>query len=306
MNHSRHNSLNWIEASASVIIALAAAAVALAFYGATRWARRTRAALGRLEAARTPPSRPRYDMRELDGLPAPVQRYFRSVLREGQPIVAAVTLEQTGALNMSLAGDRWKPFTSLQRIVTSRPGFIWSARIAILPGFSVYVHDGYVGGTGILHAAALGLFTVAELRGRGAIAQGELMRYLAEAAWYPTALLPSQGVHWEAVDDSAAKATLTDGEIAATLTFRFDTAGLIESVRSEARGRTVGDAIVMTPWEGRWSNYQERSGMRVPLSGEVAWLLPEGRMSYWRGTVSSLAFDFSKETVDAPACTSCP
>lgn len=133
----------------------------------------------------------------------------------------------------------------------------------------MYVHDGYVGGTGILHAAALGLFTVAELRGRGAIAQSELMRYLAEAAWYPTALLPSQGVHWEAVD-SAAKATLTDGEIAATLTFRFDTAGLIESVRSESRGRTVGDAIVMTPWEGRWSNCQERNGMRVPLSGEVA------------------------------------
>lgn len=71
-----------------------------------------------------PPSHPRYDMRELDGLPAPVQRYFSSVLREGQTIVAAVTLEQTGALNMSLAGDRWKLFTSLQRIVTSRPGFI--------------------------------------------------------------------------------------------------------------------------------------------------------------------------------------
>ena len=306
MNHSRHNSLNWIEASASVIIALAAAAVALAFYGATRWARRTRAALGRLEAARTPPSRPRYDMHELDGLPAPVQRYFRSVLREGQPIVAAVTLEHTGAFNMSLAGNRWKPFTSLQRVVTSRPGFVWNARIAILPGLPVYVHDGYIASTGILHAAVLGLFTVAELRGHGTIAQGELMRYLAEAAWYPTALLPSEGVHWEVVDDSAAKATLADGEITVTLTFRFDTAGLIESVRSEARGRTVGDAIVMTPWEGRWSNYQERDGMRVPLTGEVAWLLPEGRMSYWRGSVSSLVFDFPEETLDASTCATCP
>jgi len=302
MTHSRRNNLTWIEASALAVAALAAAAVGLAAHGAARWARRTRAALGRLDAARTPPNRSRYDMRELDRLPAPVQRFFRSVLREGQPIVASVTLEHPCAFNMILAGDRWKPFTSLQRVVTNRPGFVWNARIALLPCLPVYVHDGYITGTGILHAAALGLFTVAELRGRGAIAKGELMRYLAEAAWYPTALLPSQSVHREAVDVSAAKATLTDSEITATLTFRFDTAGLIESVRSEARGRAVGDAIVMSPWKGRWSNYQERSAMRVPLSGEVAWLLPEGPMPYWRGTVSSLACDFSTETMGASIC----
>ena len=28
--------------------------------------------------------------------------------------------------------------------------------------------------------------------------QGEFMRYFMEALWYPTALLPSQGVRWEA------------------------------------------------------------------------------------------------------------
>ena len=43
---------------------------------------------GRLEAARVAdkaqsPSPARYDSRELQGLPAPVQRYFRAVLKEG-------------------------------------------------------------------------------------------------------------------------------------------------------------------------------------------------------------------------------
>ncbi|CAN5887591.1 hypothetical protein BH11PSE8_BH11PSE8_32690 [soil metagenome] len=129
----------------------------------------------------------------------------------------------------------------------------------------MYLRDGYVAGSGILQADALGMFTVAELGGPGVIARGELMRYRAEAAWYPTALLPSQGVRREAMDDSAAREALTDGEVRATLKFRFDTAVPIESVRREARGRMVGDAIVMSPWEGRWSNYQNRGGMRVPL-----------------------------------------
>ncbi len=108
-----------------------------------------------------------------------------------------------------------------------------------------------------------------DLRGGGDVAQGELMRFFAEAAWYPTALLPSQGVRREAVDDRYARATLVDAMLSVTLLFRFNDLGLIESARAEARGRTVGRAIIMTPWEGRWWDYQERDGMRVTLGRRV-------------------------------------
>lgn len=138
------------------------------------------------------------------------------------------------------------------------------------------------------------LFTLIDLRGGGEVAQGELMRFFAEAAWYPTALLPSQGVRWQAVDEHSAYATLADGPLTLTLLFRFNNAGLIESVLAGARGRTVGKTIVMTPWEGRWSNYEERDGMRVPLTGEVAWLTAEGRKPYWRGTITSLRYEYAK------------
>jgi hypothetical protein len=57
------------------------------------------------------------------------------------------------------------------------------------------------------------------------MAQGELMRFFAEAAWYPTALLPSQGVQWQAMDDSSALGTLKDGQTSVTLLFRFNENG---------------------------------------------------------------------------------
>jgi hypothetical protein len=239
--------------------------------------------IARLEAARRPPQPARYDARELESLPPPVQRYFRAVLKDGQPVVAAASLEHEGTFNMSEDGERWKPFASKQRVVTRRPGFVWDARIALLPGLGVRVQDAYVAGEGILQAKLLGLFTVADLRGTREMAQGELMRYLAEAAWYPSALLPSQGVRWEAVDGDAANATLADGDVSATLLFRFDDTGLIASVSAAARGRTVQGAVVPTPWAGRWWNYETRDGMRVPLEGEVSWLLPGGAKPYWRG-----------------------
>jgi hypothetical protein len=32
--------------------------------------------------------------------------------------------------------------------------------------------------------------------------------------------------------------------------------------------------------------------MRVPMSGEVSWILPEGPRPYWRGRVTRLEYTF--------------
>jgi hypothetical protein len=50
---------------------------------------------------------------------------------------------------------------------------------------------------------------------------------------------------------------------------------------------------VPTPWQGRWSGYADRDGMQVPLEGEVAWMLPDGRRPYWRGHVTGLAYEYA-------------
>lgn len=280
----------WVAAAIGLLVLLG---FGLTAWGAGRWNAAARDLKARLEAARTPATPSRYDARELDGLPAPVQRYFRAVLKDGQPIVTAARVEHTGSFNMSASGEQWKSFTSTQHVVTRRPGFVWDARIAMLPGLSVHVHDAYVAGEGLLHAAIAGLVTMADLRGGGELARGELMRFFAEAAWYPTAFLPSQGVRWEAVDDRSARATLTDGATSLTMLFRFDADGLMESMRAEARGRMVGQVTTMAPWQGRWSDYRTHDGLRVPFTGEVAWMLPEGRKPYWRGTIDSLTYEFA-------------
>jgi hypothetical protein len=281
-----------------VVSLLAVTAFGLTAYGSKHWAERTLALTRGLNAARIEakvdaPHTTHYDSREIEGLPSPVQRYFHTVLQDNQPIITAVSIDLAGSFNMSPTGTLWRPFTSRQRVVTRRPGFLWNASISMLPGLTVRVVDGYIAGNGLLQSSILGLFSVANISGGGDIARGEFMRYFAEMLWYPTALLPSQGVLWEAVDECSANATIVDGPLTLTLLFRFNDAGLIDSFRAEARGSMVGREMVMAPWEGRWSNYQMRDGMSVPHTGEVAWMRAEGRKPYFIGSVTSLSYEFS-------------
>jgi hypothetical protein len=277
-----------------IVLALAAVYAAAFVYGAARWKSNTRKLRARLDSACTPVLGQRVDFSELEALPAPVQRYFRAVLADGQPIVTSAHLQHSGTFNLSETAEQWKSFTSEQWVVPRRPGFLWNGRIAVMPGFPARVHDGCVEGEGILCASLLGLVPLANLRGRGELAKGELMRFFAESAWYPTALLPSQGVVWTAVDSRSAFGTLTDGGTDITLLFTFDEQGLIDTVSTKARGRTVGGEIVSTPWRGRFWNYEERDGMLIPVDGEVAWLLPEGEKPYWRGHITKLDYDFAR------------
>ena len=261
--------------------------------GALRWGAATRALRAPLERGLRPVVPSTFDPRLLDGLPAPVQRYFGKVLTPGQRMIAGAWVRHEGTFNMSPAKDRWSPFVSNQLVVTQRPGFIWDARIRMAPGLNVHVHDAYVAGEGVLHARLFGLFPVMDKPPSPELAQGEFMRFFAEASWYPTALLPSQGVVWEPIDERQARATMTDGATSLTMVVRFNDQDLIESVAAESRGRDVKGEMVPTPWQGRFWDYVSRDGMLIPLEGEVAWLLPEGPLPYWRGRIVELTYAYA-------------
>ncbi|MCU0754078.1 MAG: hypothetical protein MUE46_03020 [Xanthomonadales bacterium] len=264
----------------------------LRFRGRQHWQRERQWLMQRLHgssAALIEPGSPA--LVDLTPLPAPVARWFARVLPEGVPKARFLQLTHRGLFNTRSNGERWAPFVSTQTVRLDRPGFLWDARIRMFPGLAVHVHDAYLDGEGILRAQLLGQFPLADLADREGLAEGELMRWIAEAAWYPWVLLPGPAVCWRAVDEHHADVTVSDGPLTLTLRFGFDAGGLLRSVQSESRGRSVSGQIVPTPWEGLWSDYRKVDGRLVPMAGEVAWRLPEGRKPYWRGTVTEMRLE---------------
>lgn len=283
----------WGRIAAAGAGGLAAGAAAAALAGGLLWDRETARAAARLGAARTPggaAGAARYDPEALGELPAPVRRYFAFALTPGQPLIRRARLDQRGDF-LSRPDGPWHPFTAVEHLGVAPPGFVWDARIRLAPLVSVRVRDSYLEGDGAMRAKVGGLLPVVDLRGGPEIAQAALQRYLAEAAWLPTALLPGAGVVWSGVDDETARATLTDGGTAARIDFRFAPRGEIVGTSAD-RYRTVDGKQILMPWVGRFWGYERVSGMMVPRDGEIAWAGPEGRRPYWRGRVTGCSFEF--------------
>ena len=51
--------------------------------------------------------------------------------------------------------------------------------------------------------------------------------------------------------------------------FTFSADGLIDTMRAEARGRTVNGNIVPTPWHGHFWRCERQHGMLIRLDGEM-------------------------------------
>lgn len=83
---------------------------------------------------------------------------------------------------------------------------------------------------------------------------------------------------------------LTDGKTSVDLTFVFGHGGWICSVYAETRYRRVNGRFEATAWQGRFWNYEMRDGMWIPMSAEVAWVLPEGPKRYWRADIEQIEY----------------
>jgi hypothetical protein len=220
---------------------------------------------------------------QLHGLPAPVVRYFEFALVPGQLIVQRASIRHTGTFQSGMNAPA-SAFTSMQQVSTTPPGFVWNAKILMMPLIPTRVRDSYLAHEGSMRAAIGGLVPVVNQHGSTSIARGALVRYLAEAVWYPTALLPRPGLSWTAIDDSSARVTLADGVTTVWLDVRFGDQGQIDRV-STIRDRDVSGVGVPTPWTAINSEYQRVGGMMIPTAGAVSWALPDGTLTYWRGRI---------------------
>ena len=230
-------------------------------------------------------------MPDLSRLPAPVARYLRHVLPQDQPLIRRLYQRQRGELRASAQSRRWLGFQAEQVTSPVSVSYAWDARVHLLPLVHLRVRDAYAGGRASSHVKLLSRITIGADSGRPELNSGALHRYLAEAAWYPTALLPTETLHWTAIDDNRAQATLSDGGQSVSLEFRFNAAGEISGVYTPGRWEKFGRGYRQTPWEGHFHSYERKANMLVPSRGEVGWYHAGSWQKVWSGGVLESSYE---------------
>jgi hypothetical protein len=270
---------------AAIVIGAGTAAI---IAGSSQWREATAAAVAELAPSPTP-ARILYLHESTSGLPAPVARYFRTVLTDGQATVRSATATQAAEFFINGA---WRPLRATQHFTVTPPGFVWDAEIGLAPLLAASVRDAYVNGRGAMQASLFGVYSLADQVDQPPLNAGALQRFLGEAIWFPTALLPSTAVTWTPRDDRSAIVTLRDGASTVSLVFEFNAEGQVARITGD-RFKEGGGSYTVQPWQIECDEHARRDGMVIPLRCEVAWITNGRPEPYWRGRITAITYRYN-------------
>jgi hypothetical protein len=217
---------------------------------------------------------------QLDGLPEPVQRYFKHILKEGQPYISYARIKHDGQFKTDLEKG-WIDIKGEQYATTEKPGFIWKGTTSMF-----VARDMYISGKGRLIATLFSVYNVVDAKGEK-YNEGELLRWLGESVLYPTNFLPNERLQWFPIDSKTAKLTFNYKGLSLFFKITFNEIGEITEMETK---RYMGDKDLET-WVIKATNYKELNNVLIPTAFDVIWRLDKGDFSYAKFNVTQVEYD---------------
>jgi len=210
-----------------------------------------------------------FHLSQLNGLPVPVQQYFKHVLKPGQQYITSVRLKHSGLFKSS-EKDKWEKIKGVQYFTVSIPGFIWKGKTSLFTAV-----DMLLDGKGRLSVFLFSFLKI--LHGKGEkYDQGELIRWLGESVWFPTNLLPGKNLRW--LEKDALHATLHYDYNGTTISYLVSFNEKNEIISMETNRYKGSQAL--QKWIGKYAEYKTRNGMLIPTIVEGAWVDNEAEDPY--------------------------
>ena len=225
----------------------------------------------------------KFSYAQLEGLPEPVQGYFRNALPRGYPNISYVRLRHDG-LFKTAPGKDWTDIEGEQYFTAEPPGFIWIGSTSMFRAT-----DYYIGNEGRLKVKLLSFLTIVNEEG-AEIDQGELLRWLGESLWFPTNLLQDDCKKWHPVDDSTAKLTFEHEKHSLYYIVHFNEND--EIYKMETERYKDGE---LEKWTGYLSDYFRHDGVLIPGTIEAVWNLEEGDYQYARFHIKEIEYGIPRE-----------
>ncbi|GAB4033818.1 DUF6544 family protein [Spirosoma jeollabukense] len=220
-------------------------------------------------------------------LPTPVQQWLIASGVVGKEMVHSVRLQQKGLMRTSPDGT-WMPTTAKQYIDVDKPGFVWKADVQMFSLLPLAGLDKYVDGKGSMQIKGLSCIPIVNASD-AKIDQGELLRYLSEMCWYPSAAL-SPFITWQPIDANQAQATMRYKGVTTSAIFTFDTQHRLVSV-SAKRYKRNDTQSQKEDWYIPARAWKSMDGIVIPVKGDVIWKLPTGDFNYYQWEITAIDYN---------------
>lgn len=231
----------------------------------------------------------------MPAVPEPVSRYLSRALGENRcPAEGCVRIHLEGRIRFGKNG-RWMPVGGEAFFPLAVPGFVWRSTILYAPCVWLETFDYYTDRTAGVN---LNLFSVFPLNNQNSttLAKNSLFRYLASTPLFPFIHATSSFIRWENIDDTMAKAVISDNGQSAEAVVRFDGRGGIESIEACERTGPDSDRPVPGHFLSRFSSYADMGGFHIPTQVTSEISRPEGGLMTAEYTITAV----EPVTADAP------
>ncbi|MCX6140699.1 MAG: hypothetical protein NTX15_07730 [Candidatus Kapabacteria bacterium] len=221
-------------------------------------------------------------------LPDPVRRYLHYALKEGQPNIRYAVLKQKARFRHR-PGSPWFTVKATEVISGMEAGFVWDAVLRHNRAWWRTAKLSYMKGEGHGHIKLFGSLTLQEYEGPETDTS-MLFRFLSELVWLPTGLLPTKTLRWEPIDESTARAVITDGDTQVQATFHVNEIGEIDRIVTGDKYRDHKSGFEQATFTLRCRNYSEFEGVMIPTEVDFAWNLESGDFEYGQFNIIDVAY----------------
>ncbi len=223
-------------------------------------------------------------------LPVAVQRYLRYALTMGQPNIRYAVLQQSARFRHR-PGSPWFTVEATEVISGMEPGFVWDAKLRHNAAWWRTAKLSYMHSRGHGHLKLYGALTLQEYEGPETDTS-MLFRFLSELVWLPTGLLPTKTLRWEHVDDTTARAIITDGDTQVQATFHVNDAGQIDRIITGDKYRDHKSGFEQATFSMICRNYREIEGVNIPTEVDFVWNLESGDFEYGQFLITDVAYHY--------------